>query len=767
MTDTENAGQLNLNRQMNKEKNNINLISPFFFMLAWLVLFTAAAYADEERPANGIPVLCFNIDETKGSIEAMNNSPDHSVRCCGSIDIIVPEGYTCEYCADPESVKELELAYIRGRGNSTWVLDKKPYTFKLKESASILGMDKGKKWVLLANALDSTLIRSRISYELGAKLGLEYTVKCLPVDLVMNGKYLGSYLLTEAVTVAKNRVDIDELDETDNDEDLITGGYLLSVGGQKKDEKEEAKIYLNYEKFLVVDSPEFEDGVYENPAQKEYITNYMHSLEEQLLADTINGFENAFYGEYFDIDSAIKFWWINEITENLDAYQTRSSYAYKKRNDKLYSGPIWDYDICYSKMNDPDTWGFTDPLFWYKCMMIDPANTEKIKECWSSLSAYLYDVIKEGGLLDSYKQEIKRSWLADYELWNSNTVTGPEDTGEQFKDPEEIIEVEFELLRNWIAARKKMYDDNIERITDIYHYVIFKDSDEVVAVYYPVDGAGISVLPGVPAKEGSFFMGWKNDAGEYADLTEGVHENMILYADYADIDIVSKGQELYFLNDVWYEPFFEGTDTEYDIVYRVYPEEATDKNVRWTSSDTSVASVTEDGKILINSTGETVITGILDSGETASQRLIVYKRTDEMSDADVERVFTDKTSIELAIGEHKHINVWAEPFYCEFASGFESESPETASVDDFGVVTAVSLGTTRIRVYDMWQGVSTYCEVTVLAEKKDDEAIDTEPSDVEPDDISLPTGDSFRGGILFMLLSLSVLLRRLGKWKKQ
>ena len=100
---------------------------------------------------------------------------------------------------------------IKGRGNSTWTLPKKPYQIKFTEKTDLLGMGAAKKWILLANYWDQALVRNYITYNLAAKMGMAYTTECKFVDVVINGVYQGNYLLTEKIELGKERIDEDEL----------------------------------------------------------------------------------------------------------------------------------------------------------------------------------------------------------------------------------------------------------------------------------------------------------------------------------------------------------------------------------------------------------------------------------------------------------------------------------------------------------------------------------------------------------------------------
>ena len=116
---------------------------------------------------------------------------------------------------------------IRGHGNTTWLLPKKPYKLKLDSKASLLGMPAGKTWVLLANYDDKSLLRDQVAFEVGRRLGMAWTPNSRFVELFLNGQYEGNYQLTEEIKIDKNRVNIPEMDDTDNSGKSLTGGYCL------------------------------------------------------------------------------------------------------------------------------------------------------------------------------------------------------------------------------------------------------------------------------------------------------------------------------------------------------------------------------------------------------------------------------------------------------------------------------------------------------------------------------------------------------------
>ena len=148
------------------------------------------------------------IDTDSGSISKITNSSDHSTYEGGTIMVVNADG-TIEY--------DGALEKMSGRGNGTWGTNNKknPYNIKLATSTKLLGMPKAKKWCLLANAGDGTLVKNQLTYDFADYIGIKYQTHCKPVDLYVNQQYYGSYDLAEKAEIKSNRVNI-----TDNYENL-------------------------------------------------------------------------------------------------------------------------------------------------------------------------------------------------------------------------------------------------------------------------------------------------------------------------------------------------------------------------------------------------------------------------------------------------------------------------------------------------------------------------------------------------------------------
>lgn len=235
---------------------------------------------------------------------------------------------------------------IRGRGNSTWGLAKKPYRLKFNEKVRLLGPDraKAKNWVLMANHADKTLLRNAVASAIGTALGQPFTPGARFVDVVLNGKYIGSYQITDFVDIRKHRVDITEQDEVLLPDADITGGYLFEADGFAPGEKGSWRSSRGVP--LAVKSPDAEVITQE---QKDYLHRFVDNFEAKLFSST---YADPLIGYRKLVDSlTLASWFLaTEYSANPDGYW--SVYLYKEQqDDHLYWGPMWDYDIAFNNCN--------------------------------------------------------------------------------------------------------------------------------------------------------------------------------------------------------------------------------------------------------------------------------------------------------------------------------------------------------------------------------------------------------------------------------
>lgn len=223
-------------------------------------------------------------------------------------------------------------AKIKGHGNSTWEADKKPYQLKLDKGRSILGMDKAKKWLLIANAYDATNMRNKITYDLAGKLFNEWSPKGEFADVYLNGRYSGLYLITEKVEEGDNRLP-------------KTSKCLLTQETLRRGERDQEYVTDRDVAMEIVEPENCYDTSYDE------IASAIQEMEDSFF---LPGTE---WKSYIDMDSWVKRYLIDEFSGNFDANKL-SSFLYALEEDgryRFYGGPVWDYDKAYMQEDSSDT----------------------------------------------------------------------------------------------------------------------------------------------------------------------------------------------------------------------------------------------------------------------------------------------------------------------------------------------------------------------------------------------------------------------------
>lgn len=244
-----------------------------------------------------------------------------------------------------DSIAVYDSVRVRGRGNSTWGLEKKPYRIKFNKKVKWLGKGyaNSKNWVLMANHADKTMLRNAVASFIGTELGQPFTPGARFVDLVLNGEYLGTYQITDHIDIHKHRVDITEQEEPANAESNITGGYLVECDGFYDDD---VRFRTNRSVPCNIKSPD-EEVI--NDDQILYIRKVLQAFEDALFSGKYTDPEKG-YRALVDSTTLISWYLATEFTGNPDGYW--SANIYKEADDPLlYWGPMWDYDIAFNNCN--------------------------------------------------------------------------------------------------------------------------------------------------------------------------------------------------------------------------------------------------------------------------------------------------------------------------------------------------------------------------------------------------------------------------------
>lgn len=480
----------------------------------------------------------------------MNNiHADEEYKENGSINVVD---------ADGKNAYDRAIKYIKGRGNVTWkYYDKKPYLFELEEEISLLGLNKGAKWILISNATDSTLIRNDITYQMADVLNMKYTERGQFIDLYLNGVYAGNYYLCAKIEVGKERLNITDLEaenERLNDKenmdtypnfvegDLkakqlgnnptdISGGYLIERDFPQRFHEEydtnpsvfTTKTGENY----VVHSPK-----YCSKEQIRYISSFMQETEDAIYADDgYNPTTGRNFTEYINLESFVNKYLLEEVSKNYDG-GVSSSFFYKdidSVNPLLFAGPGWDYDMTFGNVadwmrdyaSDPEgisrlTW-HTDMTYWIEKLCKREEFDALTKQYYKMYaSPYLQQLMDDK--VDNTWNEIHDSAKMNYVRWNGSPDVG-------------TLEEEIEYLKQYIKERKdfldKMWIDN-----EKYCMVKYINFDEVYDIKYVKQGERLGSMPSAGNSEW-ILKGWyeKNSHVE-ASPNDIVEDDLILYSKY-------------------------------------------------------------------------------------------------------------------------------------------------------------------------------------------------------------------------------------------
>ena len=218
---------------------------------------------------------------------------------------------------------------VRGRGNASWdQFPKKPYRLKFKSKQSPLGAPaSAKKWTLISNYSDKSLMRNILAFEASRRIGQAYTPYCHPVDVIVNGEYRGCYQLCDQVEAAEGRVPAKD-------------GYLIEIDAYAW---KEVSAFWSWRGTPVTIKHPDEDDI--TDSQRQHIESFFNQMETAALGEDFTDPEKG-YRKYLDLESFLRNLLVGDFCGNTDLLW--SVYMYKDAKDgKLYTGPTWDHDLSF------------------------------------------------------------------------------------------------------------------------------------------------------------------------------------------------------------------------------------------------------------------------------------------------------------------------------------------------------------------------------------------------------------------------------------
>ena len=370
----------------------------FFFLFASMLLVAQAA-----SYSGTLPVLYIQT-ENKQQI----TSKDYYLNATYYLDALGLAGYQSIGSASAPLTME-----IKGRGNYTWRdFNKKPYRIKLADKQPLLGLTKSKHFALMAHADDAQskkgFMRNQVGFELSRMIGMEWTPATAPVEVVLNGDYIGLYFLTETIRVDKDRVNIVEQEDEETDATAITGGWLVEIDNYDEDPHITIRENGYYNMWFTYKTPEVLSS-----AQESFLTDEMVRIDRLVYGDK----NSSTLWQYLDMDALAKFYIVQEIMDNYESFHG-SCYLYREKGEgeKWKFGPVWDFGSSYNRNKDRylfegDVWH----NHWIPEICKFPAFMARVKEIWKEFYPQINNIYTFTG---KQLTLLKSAAVADANRWS-------------------------------------------------------------------------------------------------------------------------------------------------------------------------------------------------------------------------------------------------------------------------------------------------------------------------------------------------------------
>ncbi|MFZ4620074.1 MAG: CotH kinase family protein [Bacteroidota bacterium] len=365
---------------------------------------------------------------------------------------------------------------IEIRGSSSQMFPKKQYGLETRDSlggeldVSFFGMPLESDWILSAPYNDKSLMRDALTYSLSNSIG-RYASRTRYCELVLNGEYMGVYILMEKLKRDKGRVNISKVDTAAVSGDGLSGGYIIKIdklSGSGNDgwisnypPRPGSPFKINY----LYEYPKMEEIT---AAERAYIISFFYNFESvfstSAYADTVNG-----YAKYLDRSSMVDFFLVNELGRNVDGFRL-SSFMYKdkdSKNPKMFLGPVWDFNHAYGNSDYYDAsnisgwqlnWFNTNtafqtgdmwqPPFWWFKVIEDSLFLQSADLRWRSLRKNQLSVARINSFIDSVALHVDEAQQRNFVRWPIlNQYVWPNAyIGGTYAN-------EIKYLKNWISQR--------------------------------------------------------------------------------------------------------------------------------------------------------------------------------------------------------------------------------------------------------------------------------------------------------------------------
>jgi len=469
----------------NKMKIHLNIkrLSPFFCgVTSLLLLLPAMALAQliTGRPSpeleTNLPII---IIDTYGQ-----EIPDEP-KINAEMGIIFNGPGEMNHQSDPFNNYD-GFVGIEMRGQSSqYYYPKKSYGFETRDeegenqNVSLLGLPSENDWVLYAPYGDKSMLRNVVTFYMARSMG-GYASGTIFCELILNGEYMGVYVLMERIKRDKNRVDIASLNPDEISGDDLTGGYIVRV------DKVDPDFQIGPDGWLSAPNPSFpgaKDILFQYfypkasdivQEQRDYIKNYISLAEDVLISPAFSNPDQG-YNAWFNTPSFVDHLLLNEISKEVDKYRY-STYFFKDKDSKggkLFSGPAWDFNLGYANVDywppgvnytgwnypvvEPYEWGI---MYWWKRLMQDSYFRNLAKTRYHQLRQNELSNERLEGFVDSITTHIHQAQERNYERWPIlGTWVWPNYNWEN-----NTYEDEVDFFETWLFNRLEWMDNNFSGV---------------------------------------------------------------------------------------------------------------------------------------------------------------------------------------------------------------------------------------------------------------------------------------------------------------
>lgn len=442
----------------------------------------------------GLPVVVLNQSESgdfsevkTGGIlgigaKVVNRFVDFMIR--GKDTDWVKDDQLAIYNADGSVNLPAAACGVRLRGNTTQAYPKKPFAIKFNSKQAVLGLPAHKRWVLLANWLDHSMIRNAVAFDVAHAIenawkqesiepGIPWNVHGRSVELVIDGHHVGNYYLCEQIKIDSKRLNIQDPFEDVTDPTFETCGYLFEIDNNYD---EVDKFITKHYSVPFMFKDEVPDNIF-NAVQAK-----VQDIEDCIYAENFS----AAYAN-LDIYSVIDQWLVWELTMNHEFLDPRSVYYFMDGNGKLSAGPVWDFDratfqnvenaqaqgssgdrvkpydkwICWSAnpkagLTSKDELEDANSCVWYPELVTDPIFQAAVQERWKVIYPYLQKVVSN---IRNYGTALTKSYNVNNAMWPT-TKKAIQEHKNNFSDwsGDENIESYEDVIENFVTVYQKRLD---------------------------------------------------------------------------------------------------------------------------------------------------------------------------------------------------------------------------------------------------------------------------------------------------------------------